>query len=134
MNIDILIGKWLEIKGMVKEKRGQLTDNDLVEIEGKCEKLLGLLRKKYGYLSEKAELEYQDCNELAEIVSRIREIIIKKGNIMAITFTFIARYGHPLSAKNQESPVKGKGVKNRYDAYSYFDSRLSRRNTPLASR
>lgn len=134
MNIDILNGKWLEIKGMVKEKSGQLTDNDLVEIEGKCEKLLGLLRKKYGYLSEKAEPEYQDYNELAEIVSRIREIIIKKGNIMVMAITFITRYGPPLSANNQESPVTGTGVKNRYDACSYFDSRLSRRNTPLASR
>ena len=129
MNIDILNGKWLEIKGIVKEKRGQLTDNDLVEIEGKCEKLLGLLRKKYGYLSEKTDPEYQDYNELAEIVSRIREIIISKENIRAIKF--IARYGQPLSAKNQESPITEKRVKNRYDAYSYFDSRLSRRNTPL---
>ena len=51
MNEDILKGKWLEIKGRVKEKWGKLTDNDLGEIEGKGEKLLGLLRKKYGYIS-----------------------------------------------------------------------------------
>ena len=31
MNKDILRGKWLEIKGKVKEKWGKLTDNDLLE-------------------------------------------------------------------------------------------------------
>ena len=46
MNEDILKGKWQEIKGRVKEKWGKLTDNDLGEIEGKGEKLLGSLQKK----------------------------------------------------------------------------------------
>ena len=46
MNEDILKGKWKEIKGRVKEKWGKLTDNDLGEIEGKGEKLLGSLQKK----------------------------------------------------------------------------------------
>ena len=52
MNEDILKGKWLEIKGGVKEKWGKLMNNDLGEIEGKCEKLLGLLQKRYGYIRE----------------------------------------------------------------------------------
>jgi uncharacterized protein YjbJ (UPF0337 family) len=51
MNEDILKGKWQEIKGRVKEKWGKLTDNDFGENEGKSEKLLGLLRKKYGYIN-----------------------------------------------------------------------------------
>ena len=71
MNEDILKGKWLEIKGRVKEKWGKLTDNDLREIEGKGEKLLGLLQKKYGYLRDKTELEYKDSAELLAIVSGI---------------------------------------------------------------
>ena len=78
MNEDILKGKWLEIKGRVKEKWGRLTDNDLFEIEGKGEKLLGFLRKKYGYIRDKAELEYKDGVELAEIVSSIREIMTRE--------------------------------------------------------
>ena len=32
MNKDILKGKWLEIKGRVKETLGKLTDNDLAEM------------------------------------------------------------------------------------------------------
>jgi uncharacterized protein YjbJ (UPF0337 family) len=46
MNKDILQGKWLEIKGSVKGNWGRLTDNDLGEIAGKGEILLGLLQKK----------------------------------------------------------------------------------------
>ena len=82
MNEDILKGKWQEIKGRVKEKWGKLTDNDLGEIEGKGEKLLGLLQKKYGYIRDKAEMEYKDSLELAEIVSRIREIMTKKKDLI----------------------------------------------------
>ena len=133
MNEDILKGKWLEIKGRVKEKWGKLTDNDLGEIEGKGEKLLGLLRKKYGYIREKAEPEYKDTVELAEIVSSISEIRIAttKKDIMAIAF--IARYGQPLLAKNQESQIAGKAEKHGYDTYRYSYTRLSRHTTHLAS-
>jgi len=60
MNVDILEGKWKEIKGQVKEKWGKLTDDDLTEVEGEVEKLLGLLQKKYGYSREKVEKEYGD--------------------------------------------------------------------------
>jgi uncharacterized protein YjbJ (UPF0337 family) len=64
MNEDILKGKWKEIKGEVKQKWGKLTDDDLAQVEGKEEQLLGLLQKKYGYAKEKAEEEYKgfiDC-------------------------------------------------------------------------
>ena len=59
MNEDILKGKWKEIKGSVKEQWGNLTDNDITEIEGQQEKLVGLLQSKYGYSKDKAEEEYK---------------------------------------------------------------------------
>ena len=58
MNEDVLKGKWKEIKGSVKEKWGILTDDDLAEVEGKQEKLLGLLQAKYGYSKDKATQEF----------------------------------------------------------------------------
>jgi uncharacterized protein YjbJ (UPF0337 family) len=131
MNKDILKGKWQEIKGRVKEKWGKLTDNNLVEIEGKGEKLLGLLQKKHGYIRDKAELEYKDSVELAEIVSSIREIMTRKKDNMQIAF--IARYGKPLLAKKQESQIIGEEEKHGYDTDRYFDSRPSRRTANLAS-
>jgi uncharacterized protein YjbJ (UPF0337 family) len=60
MNEDVLKGKWKEIKGGVKEKWGKLTEDDLTQVEGNQEKLLGLLQQKYGYAKDKAEQEYKD--------------------------------------------------------------------------
>jgi len=128
MNKDILKGKWLEIKGRVKERWGKLTNNDLGEIEGKNEKLLGLLRKKYGYIRNKAKLEYNDSVELAEIVSSIRGVMTTKKNVMAIAF--IARYGQPLLAKKRESQVKEE--KYGYDIARYSDSHPRRRTAHVA--
>ena len=130
MNKDILQGKWLEIKGSVKVNWGRLTDNDLGEIAGKGEILLGLLQKKCGYIKDKAEPAYKDTVELAEIVSHIREIITQKPEVMAIAF--IARNGQALLAKKQESQITERENKHGYDTDRYFDSRLSRRNTHMA--
>ncbi len=41
-------GNWNEIKGKLKQKYGQLTDDDLQFTEGKEEELLGRLQKKTG--------------------------------------------------------------------------------------
>ncbi len=60
MNIDILKGQWKEIKGDIKAKWGKLTDDDLTEIGGNEEKLIGILQKKYGYSKDEAEKEYRN--------------------------------------------------------------------------
>jgi uncharacterized protein YjbJ (UPF0337 family) len=131
MNEDILKGKWREIKGLVKEKWGKLTDNGFSENEGKSEKLLGRLQKQYGYIRDKSELEYKDSVELAGIISSIREICAKKEDITAIAF--IARYGRPLLANEQERHITEKEAKHGYDTDRYFGSRLTRRTAHLAS-
>ena len=131
MNKDILKGKLLEIRGRVKEKWGKLSDNYLGEIEGKSLKLSGLLEKKYGYIRDKVELEYEDSVELADIVSSIREIMTEKKDAMAIAF--IARYGQPLLAKNQEIPIIKKDGKHGHDTDRYSYSRLSRHTAHMAS-
>ena len=99
MNQDIVQGTWLELKGKIKEQLGRLTDNERGETEGKGLKQLGLLRKHYGYIRNKAGLEYQDTVKLAGIITSISNIM-KKTDFMAIAF--IARYGQPLSARQQE--------------------------------
>jgi len=58
MNEDIFKGKWKELKGRVKEKWGNLTDDDVTRVEGKTEKLVGILQEKYGYSKDKAQEEY----------------------------------------------------------------------------
>lgn len=60
MNKDIIKGKLKGLKGSVKEKWGNLTDDDVTEAEGKMEKLVGILQEKYGYSKDKAQEEYNE--------------------------------------------------------------------------
>ncbi len=41
-------GNWNEMKGQLKQKYSNLTDNDLTFTEGKEDELLGRLQKKLG--------------------------------------------------------------------------------------
>lgn len=63
MNKEKLYGEWNVIKGKIKEKWGKLTDNDLTEINGKRDQLLGKIQKKYGVAKEQAEKELADWED-----------------------------------------------------------------------
>jgi len=63
MNKDVMEGKWHEIKGKIKEKWANLTDDDLAKIEGKTENLLGSLQKRYGYSKDDAEKQVKEFEE-----------------------------------------------------------------------
>ena len=58
MNLQ-LKGNWNEIKGKLKQKYGQLTDQDLTFAEGKEDELLGRLQKRLGKTKDdvRAEIE-----------------------------------------------------------------------------
>uniref|UniRef100_F4CCA5 CsbD family protein n=1 Tax=Sphingobacterium sp. (strain 21) TaxID=743722 RepID=F4CCA5_SPHS2 len=47
-----LKGSWNELKGKVKQKWGELTDDDLTYAEGQEEELVGRLQKKTGQTRE----------------------------------------------------------------------------------
>lgn len=57
MNKDILKGNWMQIRGQIKETWGKLTDDDLTQIDGNTDKLIGALEKRYGYSKDQAEQE-----------------------------------------------------------------------------
>jgi uncharacterized protein YjbJ (UPF0337 family) len=57
MKADILEGKWKQIKGEMKIWWGRLTDDDLDQIAGSKDKLIGKLQERYGYAREQAEKE-----------------------------------------------------------------------------
>ena len=60
MNSDMLKGKWMQMKGSLRSKWGKLTDNDLTEIQGDTEKMIGKLQERYGYNREQAEKEMNE--------------------------------------------------------------------------
>ena len=47
-----LKGNWNELKGKLKQKYGQLTDDDLTFAEGKEEEMLGRLQQRLGKSKE----------------------------------------------------------------------------------
>jgi Uncharacterized protein conserved in bacteria len=50
----------MQLRGAVREKWGDLTDDDLDIIAGKREKLAGVLQERYGYTQIEAEREIDD--------------------------------------------------------------------------
>jgi uncharacterized protein YjbJ (UPF0337 family) len=52
MNSTELSGNWNEQKGKLKQKFANLTDNDLLFIEGKKDEMLGRLQIKLGKTKE----------------------------------------------------------------------------------
>lgn len=57
LNQDVLKGKWKQMRGQVKQWWGDLTDDDLDQIDGSVDKLVGRLQERYGYAKEDAQRE-----------------------------------------------------------------------------
>ena len=55
MDWNIIEGKWHELKGLAREEWGKLTNDELEEIGGKKDRLVGKLQQKYGYASDEAD-------------------------------------------------------------------------------
>ena len=53
-------GNWNEIKGKMKQKYGDLTDDDLKYVEGKGDEMLGKLQQKTGRTKEELKHELEN--------------------------------------------------------------------------
>ncbi len=54
---DKIKGSWTQTKGAVKEQWGKLTDDDLMEIQGRRDQLIGKIQTRYGISQEQAEAQ-----------------------------------------------------------------------------
>ena len=52
MNRDTLKGQWTQLKGQVRKQWGKLTDDEVDQIQGDTEILMGKLQERYGYSRE----------------------------------------------------------------------------------
>lgn len=48
-------GRWNEVKGKIKQQYADLTDDDLMYVEGKEDEVLGKLQQKTGKSKEEVE-------------------------------------------------------------------------------
>lgn len=60
MNMSIFKGNWNELKGKLKQRYSNLTDDDLLFEEGKEDELLGRLQKKLGKSSDEIRSMLRD--------------------------------------------------------------------------
>ena len=59
-------GKWKTVTGAVKEKYGQITDDELSQVEGDTEQLVGLIQQKTGQGREQIEAFLHETCEQCE--------------------------------------------------------------------
>lgn len=60
MNSDQIEGNWKQLRGRAKQQWGNLTDDDLEQIAGKREVLIGKLQQRYGIVREQAQKKVEE--------------------------------------------------------------------------
>ena len=60
MNWDVIQGKWDQLKGSVKQQWGDLTDDELTQINGDRDKLAGKLQERYGWAKTEVDEKMND--------------------------------------------------------------------------
>lgn len=73
-NQQILEGNWNEIKGKLRRRWGELTDDDLPQIRGDAEQIIGAIQRKTGEAREAIEQYLQEaCGSAASAVGTAAE-------------------------------------------------------------
>lgn len=62
MNKDVIESQWSQIKSMLIEKFGNLSDDDIRQINGRYDELVAKLQQRYGYTREEAEERIRNWN------------------------------------------------------------------------
>lgn len=70
MNEDTLKGQWTQIKGRVREQWGKLTNDDLDQIHGRAEQLIGKVQERYGIQRDEAKRQVDDFMRTTEPATR----------------------------------------------------------------
>lgn len=63
MNWDVVKGKWKQAMGSAKSKWGDLTDDELQQIDGDRQRLVGKVQEKYGLAKDEAEKQVDEWAE-----------------------------------------------------------------------
>ena len=60
INWDQMQGNWKQFKGYLRQQWGKLTDDEIDQIEGRREILIGKLQERYGIAREEAEKQVKE--------------------------------------------------------------------------
>ena len=60
MNWEQVEGEWKQVKGAVKSKWAKLTDDDMQNVAGKKDNLVGKIQERYGIMKDEAEKQVDE--------------------------------------------------------------------------
>ncbi|KXI27481.1 CsbD family protein [Paraglaciecola hydrolytica] len=63
MNKDIAKGKWNQLSGSIQEKWGELTNDEITEMDGKFDKFYGKMQERYGMSKEEAQKAFYGLSQ-----------------------------------------------------------------------
>ncbi|MDL1900976.1 CsbD family protein [Anaerolineae bacterium CFX9] len=64
---DQIVGKWNQLKGEARVQWGKLTDDDMEQIAGERDKLVGKIQERYGIAREEANRQIDEWAERLKI-------------------------------------------------------------------
>ena len=70
MNEDTFKGQWMQLKGKIREKWGKLTDDDVDQIQGRSEQLIGKLQNRYGIARDEAQRQFDAWMQTSRVEPR----------------------------------------------------------------
>jgi uncharacterized protein YjbJ (UPF0337 family) len=60
MNWDTIKGNWKQLTGQVRERWGELTDDEVMQAAGEREQLIGQIQARYGVTKEEASRQVDE--------------------------------------------------------------------------
>jgi uncharacterized protein YjbJ (UPF0337 family) len=60
MNQDIAEGKWTQLKGQIKEKWADLSDDDIDYAQANNERFIGAIQERYGLAKDEAKKQFEE--------------------------------------------------------------------------
>ena len=97
MNDDIFMGKWNQVKGKVKQRWGQLTDDDLSRISGRRDEIIGLIQERMAVSAVIQEARITsggrrvNLSREMEVLGHYREALGRPGTALAMTLLELCR-------------------------------------------
>jgi uncharacterized protein YjbJ (UPF0337 family) len=64
MNWDRMEGNWKQFTGKVKTQWGKLTDDQLTQINGRRDQLVGKIQESYGISRDEADRQVRDWEKM----------------------------------------------------------------------
>jgi len=109
-----LRGKWQSVIGSVKNRFGQITDDELMQVEGDLEQLSGLIQQKTGQSREAVESFLSDCCDSGSALDQVGAIAAGAGESIREGYDQAAeqtRQGYEATVKTlSRHPLESVGV------------------------